>query len=116
MQNVTEFLLTADIKELTAEIEDILEDNMIAFQNDLIQKGQDVYDTGEFKNSNMPLTQYSTFHFEFINTAFHSSILARGRRVVNGMWMGSEHWAGGIDPMVDYYEKKIQKEADAIRI
>ena len=99
---------------LSSKIIDIVEDEVMALQNDLIDVGQDVWDTGEFKGSFAPLKKTSEVSWVIENYAEHSSILARGRRQVNGKWYGSLNWVDGLDPMIEKLNAKIERETNAL--
>jgi len=107
--------LSVEFDIISKEIVDIVEDEVVALQNDLIDVGQAVWDTGEFKNSFAPLKKLSWASWVIRNDAEHSSILARGRRQVNGKWYGSLNWVDGLDPMIKKLNDNIERATNALR-
>ncbi|RLA68954.1 MAG: hypothetical protein DRG09_06925 [Epsilonproteobacteria bacterium] len=97
------------------EIREIVEEEVIGLHNDLIDAGQAVWLSGNFKNSFAPVIKKGDFEWRIENDADYASILARGRRLVNGRMYGSEKWARGMDPMIAKMEDKIEKRTDAIQ-
>jgi len=109
-------ILTLAVKEMTTEIEEVIEDRVVELYNDLIQKGEDVRDTGEFKNSFSNIRRLSATWWQISNDAPHAPILFRGRRVVGGKAYGSLKWAAGFAPMKKKFEKDIERLTRAIRV
>ncbi len=103
-----------EFEDVNDEIEEIVEEEVVQLQNDLIDAGQAMWDTGNFKNSFAPLRKHSAFHWTILNDADYASILARGRRNVGGRMYGSEKWAGGIAPMIKKLEDNIERRTDVI--
>lgn len=97
------------------EISDIVEEEVFNLHNDLVDKGKDVYDTGNFERSFAPIQKLGTYSWKILNDASYASILARGRRMVGGRAYGSLKWAKGIDPMLSMFNKTIEKRTDALR-
>lgn len=106
-----EYDVSLAFEKLTEDISEIIEDEVIRLHNDLIDVGERVRDTGNFKESWLPIQKRSPFKFTLHNSAEYASILARGRV---GRY-GSKKWARGISPMLKEFEKNIEKKADDVR-
>ena len=116
--------ITSDINlvftELNKQVEDIIEDEIVMLHNDLIDVGERVRDSGNFKNSFSPIQKNSGWSWSIENDAhsednfYYASILARGRLNVAGKWYGSYKWAKGLTPMLRKTERQITRRADKI--
>lgn len=106
--------ITLEFDIVSDRIAEIVEEEIVELHNDLIDAGQDVWDTGNFKNSFAPIQKYSAYSWRIENDAEYASILARGRRTVGGRAYGSLKWSGGIDPMIAGMESKIKERTDAL--
>ena len=112
---VTSYSLTLVFDELTEDMHEIVDDEVVALQNALYVVGEDVRDSGNFKKSFAPLDRVGKWHWRIVNDALYSDILARGRRVVNGRAYGSLKWYHGISPMIKKTEKNIEKRVKNVR-
>ena len=112
--------IAPDIFKMTEQIEDIFEDEVVKLHNDLIDVGEAVRDTGNFKNSFSPIMHPSRYRWVIENDAHsvggfdYASILARGRLYVNGRWYGSVHWPKGLTPMLRKTARNIKRRVDAL--
>ena len=106
-----EYDVSLAFEKLTDDISEIIEEETIQLHNDLIDVGEAVRDTGNFKNSWLPIRKHTPFKYTLRNSAEYASILARGRRFVGGRWYGSVKWYEGITPMLKEFEKNIEKKA-----
>ena len=103
-------------KELNQQVYDIIEDEVIQLHNDLIDVGERIRQTGNFKNSFSQITKHSNWQWEISNEAPYASILARGRLKVGGRWYGSVGWAKGLTPMLRKAERNIKQKSDRISL
>jgi len=71
-------------------------------------------ETGNFRRS---WTKYkkSRLSWKIHNSANYASILARGRRFVNGRYEGSIQWQHGLSPMLQKTSKNIERRNNAIQ-
>ena len=113
---VTSYSLTLVFDELTEDMHEIVDDEVVALQNALYVVGEDVRDTGNFKRAFAPLDRMGEWKWKIVNDAIYADILSRGRRSVGGRMYGSEKWSGGINPMIEKTEKNIKDKTDAIRL
>jgi len=110
-----EYDISLAFDKLKDEVLDIVKDETIAFHNKLIDVGEKVRDTGNFKNSFLPIQRVSRYKFHIHNSAPYASILARGRVNVNGRAYGSLKWQHGLSPMMKKLETKIKKRVDDVK-
>ena len=103
------------LNEAKKEAFEIIEDEIVSFHNNLIDAGQAVWNTGNFKNSFSPIMRITPTKWRIENDASYASILARGRRLVNGKWYGSVKWAGGVMPMIEKLKINVERKTNAIR-
>ena len=118
--------ITSDLdlvfESLNKQVHDIIEEEVVGLHNELIDVGEDVKDTGNFKNSFTPIMKKSKWTWVIENEAhskdgFHyAGILARGRINVGGKWMGSVAWKSGLTPMLRKTDRAIQKRTDRIKL
>jgi len=101
-------------EKLNDQVHEIIEDEMVVFHNELIDVGEKVKDTGNFKNSFSPITKESTWVWYISNDAPYASILARGRHVIRGKEYGSLNWKKGLTPMLRKVERRIKQKTDRI--
>ena len=116
--------ITSDIdlvfKELNDEVYDIIKEEVVNLHNDLIDVGEAVRDTGNFKNSFAPIQNSSRWTWSIDNDAhseegyYYASLLARGRLKVGGKWYGSKAWSKGLTPMLRKTNRTIEERADKI--
>ena len=112
--------ISLEFAHLTEEIEEIMEEEMVNLHNDLIDVGEAVRDTGNFKMSFSKVQNLKPYVWSIENDAhsergFHyASILARGRMNVGGKWYGSIHWAKGLTVMVRATERAIQRRVSEL--
>ena len=109
------YSITVAFDKLTEEMNDIIDDEIVALQNALYVVGEDVRDTGNFKRSFAPLERVNKWHWRIVNDATYADILARGRRPVNGRMYGSDKWFHGISNMLKKTEKNIEKRVKNVR-
>ena len=108
--------LTVEFDIVSDEIAEIVEEEVIELHNRLIDAGQAVWLTGNFKNMFAPVIKMSAYSWRIENDADYADILARGRRQVGGRWYGSTKWSEGLDPMIAEMVKNIEDKANAIRV
>lgn len=96
-------------KMLTDDAFEIIEEEIVNLHNDLIDVGEKIHDTRNFKNSFSPIQKVSKWHWRIENDAEYADILSRGRRVVNGKAYGSLGWYHGISPMIQKTSKNIDR-------
>lgn len=111
----TNYTLDVAFSELTKEMDIAIGREVQKFNNLLIQKSRDVWDTGHFFRSwKAPLQ--NGYDWTIINTADYSPVLARGRRTINGRAYGSLNWANGLDPMLAKLKVDIINATDKIKV
>lgn len=105
--------LSLAFKELTDEIDRIIGDEVHMLHRDIVQKGQDVWDTGNFKRKiQAPMRTGDGWRIAL--RATYSDILWRGRRVIGGRAYGSLKWYGGGQPMLKKTELNIIRRANNV--
>ncbi len=70
-------------------------------------------DTGAFRTA-WELTQRIDGTWVITNDMGYASILFEGRRLVLGVWYGSEQWPTGGDVMLAKFNRELQKRLDRI--
>lgn len=97
--------LTSEFDSEINREHDRLVSKVVGFHSDLIRASP--VDTGEFKGS-WKLKTNSRWDWTIENNQKYASILARGRRNINGKWYGSEQWANGLTPMLERFKESFR--------
>ena len=107
-------------KELNQQVFDIIEEEVIQLYNDLIDVGENVRDSGNFKSSFSKAVKLSNWKWEIKNEADYASILARGylpcESCKNPRMIGSPKWEKGLDPMLRKVNRNIKEKTDKISL
>lgn len=109
----SELLLAYD--EITEELDQIIGEEVMALHAEIVQKGQDVYDTGNFKRKIQAPKRLGKYGWSIALKAKYSSILWRGRRTIGNKEYGSLKWYGGGMPMLYKMQSKIRQRFENVQ-
>ena len=107
--------LVLELDSLTDEMLDMVEDEVFILHNKLLDAGQAVWLSGDFRNGFAPVERLSDTHWIIKNDVDYASILANGRVNVGGRWYGSIKWEHGIDPMLAKMEETINAKQSRMK-
>lgn len=100
---------------IMAESEKVIASEAIGLNTELkIIAGGGMKKTGNFQRG-FKIERISKLQWRISNPVEYSSILAGGRRFVNGKYLGSINWAGGLSPMLEKTSNDITRRLDGIR-
>lgn len=109
------FPLVIAFKEITKEMDIILGRGVHKLYADLLDVGEAVHDTRNFKHSFVAPKQIEPYKWRIQNTADYSVVLSQGRHTVNGKEYGSKKWQHGLDPMLVKLGIQLEKEFDKVK-
>jgi hypothetical protein len=95
----------------------VLHKAVVRFYSRMLQKGRDVWDTGNFFRSFIAPTRVNdgeTITWKIQNTASYAWILWRGRRKIGNREYGSLKWEHGGKPMLEQLQKEIERELEHV--
>ena len=100
------------VEELTKDMEELIDSN-VSWVFDLLVRTTPI-DTEEMQSS-WHWKKVNRLLWVIRNEAEHSSIIARGRRFINGRAYGSVQngWGKGLNPFLRKFDKKLEKEFNA---
>ena len=104
--------LTVAVEEMTKDIEELITKETKWLRDELVRTTP--IDTGKMKDNWTNVAQ-SGWVWTFRNLKDYASIIARGRRSLNGRMYGSiqNGWSAGITPFFRKFDKRIEKEFNA---
>jgi len=108
------FPLTIALDEITEELEVMLGRRVMQLYTDLVQVGEIVHDTRNFKESFVAPQKLEQYKWRIRNTADYAVVLAQGRHTVNGKAYGSLKWYHGLDPMLKMLELGLTTQFDKV--
>ncbi len=103
------------LDEITEGLDLILGRRVHKLYEDLVQVGEDVHDTRNFKKSFVAPLKLSKYAWQIRNTADYAVVLAQGRHTVNGKAYGSLKWYNGLDPMLVKLKYDVIKEFEKVK-
>ena len=71
-------------------------------------------DSGYFRSSWF-MRKINKLNWRISNSTSYASILAQGRRNVDGQFYGSIQWAGGLSPMLEKTNNNLNRRLNGIR-
>jgi len=107
--------ITEAVEATIHDIQEVLEDEAQRLR-DTLQRTSPT-DEFEFIRSWEPIKVVSKYFIRITNTADHASILARGRRKLEGRWYGSiqNGWGAGLIPFENEFLKSLIRRTDEIQ-
>lgn len=103
-----------ELRLLTKKQNSVLAENVTMFHAEL-QSVAPVGETGNFKQA-WTAEKVKQGVFTISNNMDYADVLARGRRQVMGKWYGSEQWSDGLEPMLQFYKNKINKDLNEVKV
>lgn len=104
------------VKHITEQMDIIIGRGVHNLYEKLIQVGEDVHNTRNFKNSFVAPVKINTHDWQIRNTADYSVVLSQGRHKVGGKWYGSLKWYYGLDPMLIKLKHDIINKFDEVTV
>ncbi len=100
------------MRRMNNDIEKVVREESLSLYASLIAVSP--VDTGYYRSS-WSFHKITKLSFKLSNSVNYASILARGRRYVDGQMRGSIQWPEGLAPMLLKTNVEMKRKFDAIR-